>query len=297
MPGVDGYEVTRLIRNNPKHKFTKIILVSGKVNISDKLKGYKSGADDYITKPFNDDELEAKVEVFLKLKHTEEIEEIKSNFLNLIAHETRTPLNGIIAPAQYILNNASDQKSVKQFAEMILENSNILLNSVKKTTLLCNIKSGSGISKSYNNIIHFIKMIISGFENKMNEKKLKHQIITNVSDLNIHYDTELMKYVFQFIYDNAIKYADSETIFKTCITAGNKDVTITITDKGKPITDVEKKQVFKDIGSRKYLEHHQGLGISLFISKEIIELHNGKISIDNNEKNYTSVIITLPKGD
>ena len=68
MPGIDGYEVCREIRGNPALRNTKIIMVSAKAMVSERLEGYEAGADDYITKPFEEDELLAKVRVFLRLK-------------------------------------------------------------------------------------------------------------------------------------------------------------------------------------------------------------------------------------
>jgi len=68
MPGIDGFETCRRIRANPVLNHVRIILVSGKTQVSERLKGYEAGADDYITKPFEEEELLAKVRVYLRLK-------------------------------------------------------------------------------------------------------------------------------------------------------------------------------------------------------------------------------------
>ena len=72
MPLMDGYEVCRRIRKDPIAKYCQIILVSAKTEVTDRLKGYEAGADDYLTKPFVDDELEAKVHVALKSRTVDE---------------------------------------------------------------------------------------------------------------------------------------------------------------------------------------------------------------------------------
>jgi len=71
MPGIDGFEVCRKLRQNPNLNRTKIIMVSGLSMIGDRLKAYEYGADDYITKPFVEDELIAKLDVFAKLNRME----------------------------------------------------------------------------------------------------------------------------------------------------------------------------------------------------------------------------------
>jgi putative two-component system response regulator len=72
MPGMDGYEVCRRLREDPLARHCRVILVSAKTDVNDRLQGYQAGADDYLTKPFVDDELEAKVNVALKTKSIDE---------------------------------------------------------------------------------------------------------------------------------------------------------------------------------------------------------------------------------
>ncbi len=73
MPGIDGYEVCRQIRMNPSLRYTKIIVVSVKATVPERLKGYQAGADDYLTKPYDEEELLAKIQAHLRLKAFEVI--------------------------------------------------------------------------------------------------------------------------------------------------------------------------------------------------------------------------------
>ncbi|MBT4289499.1 MAG: response regulator [Deltaproteobacteria bacterium] len=66
MPGIDGYEVCKKIRANEKLANIKILLVSAKAMLNEKLMGYEVGADDYITKPFEHEELLAKIKIFIR---------------------------------------------------------------------------------------------------------------------------------------------------------------------------------------------------------------------------------------
>ncbi len=78
MPGIDGYEVCKRMREDVRLRGVKIILVSAKTLVEDRLKGYNLGADDYIQKPFNEDELFSKIKVFERLNR----EEYKTKQLN-----------------------------------------------------------------------------------------------------------------------------------------------------------------------------------------------------------------------
>ena len=85
MPGLDGIEVCRRIRAIQKYN-CKIILVTGKVMVEERIEGYNAGADDYVTKPFVGEELEAKIKVFLRLIHTEYLEKLVEERTAELAH-------------------------------------------------------------------------------------------------------------------------------------------------------------------------------------------------------------------
>ncbi|MCH7813161.1 MAG: response regulator, partial [Planctomycetes bacterium] len=68
MPGIDGYEVCRRIKASPHGELTHVVLVSGRASTSERLRGFEAGADDYVVKPFDHDELRAKVRVQFRLQ-------------------------------------------------------------------------------------------------------------------------------------------------------------------------------------------------------------------------------------
>ncbi len=82
MQGKDGYEVCEIIRSNPELPDIKIIFVSAKANLNEKLKGYQVGGDDYIVKPFEMDELLAKIKVFARLRHTDDNNKLLSEIFD-----------------------------------------------------------------------------------------------------------------------------------------------------------------------------------------------------------------------
>ncbi len=125
MPGIDGYETCRQIRANPTLKNTKIIMVSAKALVSERLQGYEAGANDYITKPFNKDELLAKVRVYLRLKCVEEVDQLKSNVITLLNHESGTPLHIILLAVDLLqLEDDMDAEQQKACLEDIRQSAN-----------------------------------------------------------------------------------------------------------------------------------------------------------------------------
>ncbi|MBL8750071.1 MAG: response regulator [Planctomycetes bacterium] len=102
MPGMDGYETCRRMRASPALAHAKILLVSGHGETRDRVRGYDAGADDHLGKPFDAAELLAKIRVFLRLKGAEQMEQMKSGLLDLMAHEIRTPLSAILPAVEML---------------------------------------------------------------------------------------------------------------------------------------------------------------------------------------------------
>ena len=156
MPGMNGYEVCRTIRKDPKLAFIKILLLSEKSSLEERLEGYRAGANDYLTKPFDPSELVAKIQTLLQLKYSDEVNRLKDDLLILQSHETKTPLNSIMGFAKLLGLSDNLNAEEKRFVEYILESGKELLQNTQKTLLLCQLKKGVSLSLTsvmLNNIV------------------------------------------------------------------------------------------------------------------------------------------------
>ncbi|MCA9727159.1 MAG: hybrid sensor histidine kinase/response regulator [Candidatus Eisenbacteria bacterium] len=140
MPGMSGLEVCRAIRMRDSLRFTKIILVSARGSLEERLEGYRAGADDYLIKPFDWSELLAKIKVFSRLKFMEEMDELKGDFVTVLAHETRTPLTRIIG-AVSVLSQLCDRPDAKPFLEMVEVSSQKLRRMLERTLLILSFRA------------------------------------------------------------------------------------------------------------------------------------------------------------
>jgi len=96
LPDIDGYEVCQQIRKSSLLRYTKIIMVSAKAMASERLKGYQVGADDYLTKPYDGEELLAKVRAHLRPKPIKAIQQNEQNLLNTLYDKINALLNSLV---------------------------------------------------------------------------------------------------------------------------------------------------------------------------------------------------------
>jgi len=108
MPGMDGYEVCKAIKSSPDTKFISVIILSARREMGDKVKGMDLGADDYIVKPFDPDELLSRVRARLRIQELEkelidkkQLETVLSMAVTL-QHEINNPLAGIMGNGEIL---------------------------------------------------------------------------------------------------------------------------------------------------------------------------------------------------
>ncbi|MFC1744148.1 response regulator [Candidatus Riflebacteria bacterium] len=276
MPEMNGIDFLKKIRSSKKYRYQKVIVVSGKGMLEEKLEGYAAGADDYLVKPFRRKELLAKVRVFLRLKHMEEINQIKSSLLQLFAHETQTPLTSIQGYANFLKSqNDIGREKRLQIIERILNGADYLTNFFRKTMLLYDLKSGKKLSFSRKNLHEEIERLIVKKKNKAPERQIK---FSGDTSLCFRGDWELIEKAFDFAIDNALKYSMHKSQVNILLKKEETEYLVKISNPGQ-IEQQVMDTIFEEFVVPDMDHHKSGQGLSLPIIKEIMALHGGKVEL------------------
>jgi two-component system sensor histidine kinase/response regulator len=290
MPGMDGYEVCQRVRQTPLFSHVKLILVSSKMMLDDRLRGYRIGADDYITKPFEGSELLAKVKVFLRLKTAEEIDRIKTNFITLLTHEARTPLTTLLGFAALLQESPTLAEKEKHFVEQIVRCGHVLLRSSEKTVLLSDLKSGTTpIKKETIDLNGFLAERQGKFTRQAEQKNLLFQLRTD-ADFRINGNPKLLAVAVDALLDNAVKFAREGTIVEVTVKAAQNRIQVEIGNEGEKIPAERHEDIFDELSVHDVDHHHQGHGLSLAIARRIVEAHEGTLSVRNDENGPVFII-------
>lgn len=294
MPGIDGYETCRRIRENPSFKYVKIIMVSAKAMVSERIAGYQSGADDYITKPFDEEELMAKVNVHLRLKSVEEVDQLKSNLLMLLSHETRTPLNGILQPLEILMSdNALDPEIRKMCLESMTRSAERLRLLLEKVIKLCALKAGKWDLKFQT--VDLCDVV----------KKSADELAALASERNVRIDQELhkavtkadaneVKFVVSALLDNAIRFSAPGGRVRLGVFAENNHINLMVNDQGDGIDPGLVGRVFEEFNDPDVDHHSDGNRLSLAIACEVAIAHQGTIKVTSQRGAGTTFTVHLP---
>lgn len=299
MPGIDGYETCRRLRSESYGCNAKIIFLSAKAMTSERLKGYDAGADDYLTKPFDREELLSKVKVFSRLKSTEEVDQLKSSVIRLIGHELRTPLNGMLSGLDLLSqNNNTDPTERQEITSLVTRNIHRLHHLVERAIRLCQIEADH-----YAWTLHRVDMQDLVKTAVFHQSKIaeERQIILKPGgdqQAMVVMDHEAMrKEVLEAIINNAIRFSPEGAEVTICTQIDEHDVTVTIRDQGKGIPADQQSHLFTGFSECDIMHHSQGTGLSLAIAQRIVHQHGGSIEVDSDINQGTTFKLTLPKAD
>ena len=292
MPKLNGLETCRQLRQDQEYRFIKIIFVSGNLDLEDRLAGYRAGADDYIGKPYEADELVAKIRIMLRLEHLERINGMKSHFMALISHETRTPLNGILGFSKLL--DARVPEEYRRMTAMIVESGQRLWEFIQKATLLCNVKSETQLQLTPLPVRTPLTAALTELDDKIAAKNLGANLAAT-ADVTIAGNMALLTKAFNYIIDNAINFSNPNDTITIDVSARQDDqYVVTVADQGRGIAPDRLEQIFDEFAITDLAHHHRGQGLSLAIARQIFQLHGGNVTADNGQHGGAVFTITLP---
>lgn len=295
LPDADGYELCRKIKNSPKTSSIKIILVSVKNSLQEKLIGYEAGADDYISKPFEPEEVLAKTRVFLRLKNAEQINEEKKTLLNLFCHETRTPLNAIVGFANLLINSRTISKNDAEKARHILNAGNELLAFISKIVLLEELKNGTRkIVFKKLRLSQILSSAMNSLSADFKNKKIKVDIEIENNESSFSGDEELILFSINCLLKNALTHNPATFPIKIKIFSDTQNVFLSVFDNGPGIPEHLKEEIFSEFRVADINHHGRGHGLSIPIVKLITEMHGGTISLQNNSPSGSIFSLNFP---
>ena len=291
MPGMDGYEVTRRIRSDRNIPFIPILLVTAREE-SSLVEGLDAGADEFVRKPFQIDELQARVRSMLRLKETIDQRE---NFVSCLTHDLRTPLVAANRMLNLIEGEAFGDVSKEQkeaIANIVSSNQNLLemLNKLLETH---HYELGQKIlSFMPVDLKQLILDVITELKPLTEEKAI--ELETNISSVpTVKGDRLELRRVLTNIIGNALKFTDLGKI-EVSLSQNENKVEIRVKDSGIGISPEEQQIVFQRFHQGNHRRSGKGLG--LYLCQQIINAHEGTIAIESEVGKGSTFIIDLPKG-
>jgi signal transduction histidine kinase/ligand-binding sensor domain-containing protein/DNA-binding response OmpR family regulator len=251
----------------------------------------------------------------MKREKTEELYNVKMQFFTDISHEFRTPLSLILAPLQKIITSFENDQRLTRQIELIRKNADRLLRLIDQIVDLRKIDLNKmKLNLGRGDIVRSVKELTNSFEDIAQQRSMTLEFSSSIDFYETLFDESKLEKIMYNLLSNAFKFTPDKGKINVSLSLRQKEkidlmahrgnhygtdyIEITIKDNGIGIPPEHRRHLFE----RFYrIERHdsiirRGSGIGLALTKELVELHKGKIMVETEENKGTCFVILLPAG-
>ena len=320
MPGMNGFELAEMMRGTEKTKNIPIVFVSAagrEMNYA--FKGYESGAVDFLHKPLDIHAVKSKVNVFVELyrqskamkQQVEALEQsrreqetllaqlqltqveleravrMRDDFMSIVSHEVRTPLNGLILETQLrkmhlARDNAAAFTMEKMHAMVDRDERQILslIRLIEDMLDVSRIRTGKlSIRPAEFDLARTVDRLLENFSAQISAAQSSVNFTAEYPVVG-QWDEFRIEQVISNLLTNALRYGANKPIDVTVYIEGNQAV-VDVRDQGIGISQENQQRVFQQFERVSASQVAAGLGLGLFISEQIVAAHSGTISVQS----------------
>ncbi|MFQ3581646.1 MAG: ATP-binding protein [Chloracidobacterium sp.] len=325
MPGLDGPEVCRQIRANPKLSDSQIIMLSSRGELDDRVQGLDAGADDYLVKPCETKELLARVRSALRiheLKHQlreqatqlqetvaklEELAHQREEFTAVLVHDIRSPLATVFGAFELTEMRAEemgilddDLRKIFQHGYRTLEHITKLVNEVLDFSKA--EAGGATLELAWVPVRELIEESAAQIALTAEHKGITLRTVCAPNLPTLLLDRSKMLRAVGNLLSNAVKFTPeggtvtlrAEQVEGTGVNAGKTFVVIHVEDTGPGIPAKDLPYIFNPYYQARQRTRQLGTGLGLAIVQRITAAHGGQASVQSTEGVGTAFTITLP---
>ncbi|MEX1055588.1 MAG: ATP-binding protein, partial [Rhodothermales bacterium] len=315
MPGMDGYSLCRELKAAETLRHIPVIMLTARASQDDKIEGLEAGSDDYMAKPFSTRELRARVQKLLvgreqqrllsdlnvqltnRNDELKEASEMKSQLLNIAAHDMKNPLNAIREFAQILKSEVGEQSHVYDPLDLIHKSSDQMLHLVSSLLESSAIEEGKIVLEieplNVNTLAAAIVRRNSGLAKKKGQTL---ELAVGADRCLVGADKNRLLEAMDNLVDNAVKYSPLNKTIRISVTRTASSVQFSVQDEGPGLTDLDKQKLFGKFQklSAQPTGNETSTGLGLAIVKQIIEMHDGEIFVESEFGKGSTFTIDLP---
>lgn len=324
MPDIDGYEVCRRLKAQAETSDIPVIFVSALNDTFDKVRGFAVGGVDYITKPIQPEETQARVKTHLSLRclgkqllaqnqqlqqanaevshalaQEQELNQLKTRFVSTVTHEFRTPLTNILFSTDLLerySHQLSEEKkaqhlqriqaAVRQMADLV---DDVLLVSRADANRL-------PIHASTFDLIDFCRGLREDYQTGIGARHtlaLEFIGLEEQAYLPVTMDGELVRRILDNLLSNAFKYSPPGSTVRLSAQKEADQITFCVSDEGMGIPEKDQPHIFEPFHRAENVGTIPGTGLGLNIVRRTVELHGGSVRLESKQGIGTTITATL----
>jgi signal transduction histidine kinase len=309
MPKMNGFEVCERLKADAGLKDIPVIFVSALDEVIDRIRAFGVGGVDYVTKPFQFEEVEARVRTHVALRRQQrqvtesynrlaELEGLRDSLVHMIVHDLRSPLMGILGLQELALEDPATQASpiLKECLSEAFSASTRLVDMVNSILDVSRLEAGKmplnlqacGMNEMVRHGIALLAGLTAGRE---------VTVTPWPSDAGVHCDPDLIQRVISNLVGNAIKHTPRTTPIGVTVSTAADSVTVTVRDAGPGIPPEFLPRLFEKFGQADLRAKGRAFstGLGLAFCELAVKAHGGTISVESQVGHGSTFWFTLPQ--
>jgi two-component system sensor histidine kinase/response regulator len=321
MPEMSGFKVCELLKSDEKLASIPVIFLSALSDTSDKVRAFQCGGVDYVTKPFQVDEVQARVETHLKIHHLQRelqlhanhLEELvasrtrelcesqarlrvldraKSDFLRLVHHELRSPLNGLLGVGELVLDELEASDNGAELREMFDLSRQRMLTILDDALLLTEIEVASdSFASEAADLLSTLHSAIEGVAGFAQSRGVGIELEASLAGF-VAGQRGLLQKAFQALMETAVKFSTAGQVVRLECETVPSGVQVLIRSCGR-IPESALPNFFQVFSIGEAITPGGDLGLGPPVSHRILSLFGGSITVKNLEPSGIQLTVSL----
>lgn len=323
MPEMDGFEVCRQIKADSQLAELPVIFLSALSDTSDKVEAFRVGGVDYVTKPFQIEEVEARVETHLRLKRLQQeledqnlqledlvqqrtqelaesnarlavLDQAKSDFLRLISHELRTPLSGVLGIAELVFRECGDQPMAVKLRELFDQARSRIIALLEDALLLTDIELRPDTASADHCLLSLV--LQNAIEQSGPLARARSIPLPELPEISqtVRGRTHLMIRALRSLLETAVKFSAEGQPVQCSVEEEGNAVQVTITATGRIIPPKSLPAFFDVLAIGESITPGGDLGLAPAVAERLVTAIGGKLRVENLEPPGIRFDLQLP---
>lgn len=302
LPGIDGFQTCHELKSDPTTSDIPVIFISALTDIEDKVRGFEAGGVDYITKPFNQEEVLARLQAHVTIKRQREqldhLNATKDRLFSVIGHDLRGPFMGLLGALE-LLRDSADQMDAETTHELV----DSLYGSAEKTYhLLENLLEWSRSQQRATEITprtiplaQLVEDTVQIFSASARQKSVSLRVEIDPG-ISVFADRDMVSTVVRNLVNNAIKFTRSEGGVTIRAERDGETVTVSVVDTGVGMTQEQADRLFTMTSSQSQngTAGETGSGLGLLLAQEYVSRNGGTLWATSAPGEGSTFAFTLP---
>lgn len=210
-----------------------------------------------------------------------------------VAHELRTPVAVILTQCEYTKLNLEDKENLEKTLEIIQRQALKVNNIIQQLLELSRLERDNVVLKRERISLKDIIQSVCEEEEIKAQREIEFQL--DLQEIDITVDVILVMMLFQNLINNAVKYSKEKVVVTITTRCEEGYAVARIRDYGCGISKEEQEHIFKSFYRVEKFRSSEGVGLGLAIARQIVELHNGKMTVESEEGNGSTFTVYLPQ--